>query len=338
MAQESQDLLSGRDALNWVQDQLYQQKTASGRAQQQVDQLQAMVLELADQLRRLEDQVREMNLRLQPVPHVQDETRRLEGLLHEVSERHTAVTGRLDTLDRAHQDEAERSRGERMELMRRVQDLEREQEGWLERQSALEDAGRRYQEGVAKLALQVQALSDVILSAEGKAGRAVESANRVEHAIAEVENAVVALQREDEAISERMRLAHEIVHRVEGTVLSRQDEVKQVPLLAERVELLRAERQRLEERTAKLEQALEDLASRVHRDEAISSRQDTQLHTHDDSLNGIREALVEQRRLLVDAFLKASQTQERARRRQIEEMEREIKELKQHAAGLTVEE
>lgn len=335
--QDQQELLPGHDALNWLQDQLYQQKAASTRMQQQVEQLQAMLLELAEQARRTEDMVRDLNLRIQPLPHIQDETRRLEGLLHDVAERQTQLAARIEGTDRQRQEEAERSRAERTDAVRRIQELEREQESWLERQSALEDAGRRYQESAAKVALQIQSLSDTIESAEGKAGRAVESVNRLEHTVAEIENAVVALRREDEALAERLRLAHEIVHRLESTVLSRQDEVKQMPLLAERVELLRAERQRLEDRTAKLEQALEDMTARLNRDEQITSRQEGQLRGHDDQINGIREALVEQRRLIVDGFLKAAQTQERARRRQIEEMEREIKELKQHAAGLTTE-
>lgn len=334
---DHQEPLAGRDAINWLQDQVHQQKASSGRVQQQVDQLQTMVLDMAEQVRRLEDLVRELNAHTQPLLQLREETRRLEGLLHEVSERQSQQAARTETIERQHQEDAERGRAERSEAMRRVQDLEREQEGWLERQAALEDAGRHYQEAAARMALQVQTLGGTIDSADGKAGRAVESVNRVEHAVAELENAVIGLKRDDEALAERLRLAHEIVHRVESTVLSRQDEVKQVPLLTERVELIRAERQRLEDRTARLEQTLEDLVSRVNRDEQIMGRQDGQLHNHDDQLTGMQQAVIEQRRLVADAFLKATQTQERARRRQIEEMEREIKELKQHAAGLSSE-
>ncbi len=48
----------------------------------------------------------------------------------------------------------------------------------------------------------------------------------------------------------------------------------------------------------------------------------------------MQEKLEEYRTLLISQLLKLHQSQERLKRRQIEDLEREIKELRKHAASL----
>ena len=64
-------------------------------------------------------------------------------------------------------------------------------------------------------------------------------------------------------LAERARLAHEVAARLETELHAQQEEYRVLPLLAERVELLRAERQRLEDRTSRGEESLEDARLRA---------------------------------------------------------------------------
>ena len=66
-------------------------------------------------------------------------------------------------------------------------------------------------------------------------------------------------------LAERARLAHEVGARLETELQAQQEEYRVLPLLAERVELLRAERQRLEDRTSRAEESLDDARMRLER-------------------------------------------------------------------------
>ena len=107
-----------------------------------------------------------------------------------------------------------------------------------------------------------------------------------------------------------------------------------LPLLAERVELLRAERQRLEDRTSRAEESLEDARARLEREEEFSTHVDTRLKAQDARLDHIHSSTLDYRRTLTDQLLKLNQMLERMKRREVEETERQVKELRLQANQL----
>jgi chromosome segregation ATPase len=152
-----------------------------------------------------------------------------------------------------------------------------------------------------------------------------------------VDTALDGLRREDQVLAERERLAGEVVHRLEEAVQGRQEDARRLELLGERVELYRAERQRLEDTAARMEEALEDLRGRLEKEEQRASRLDGNIQGCASRLDALQQQLQEYRDLVVQQFLKVTGTEERLRRHQIEELEREIKELRKHAARLAEE-
>jgi hypothetical protein len=116
-----------------------------------------------------------------------------------------------------------------------------------------------------------------------------------------------------------------------------EEEQRVLPLLQERVELLRAERQRLEDRTSRAEEAIEDARTRLEREEDFTTHVDARMKTYEARVEHVHGVTLDFRRTLTEQVLKLNQMLERMRRREIEESERQVKELRVHANQLKSE-
>lgn len=337
MVREQREVLSGKEALDWLQSEMHQAKAHVVRLQQQAEQMQALVLDLAEKVQHFEGSLREAAAQAAPVPQLQEGLHQALALVAGVQEEQGQASARVEEIVRLRQEETERLREERAELARRLEDVQRQIEAWQERQAAVTESSRHFQEGISRLSAQLQELSHRLDGAEGKAARGLEAAGRLEHEWSRVDSALDALRREDQVLAERERLAAEVVHRLEQAVQGRQEESRRLELLGERVELYRAERQRLEEKEAHLEQALEELRGRLEEQEQRASRLEGNLQGCVSRLEALQQQIQEYRQMVVGQFRKVTGTEERLRRHQIEGLEREIKELRKHAAGLAEE-
>jgi|GEM_PF-3342919 len=328
---------AGQDAVNWLQDQVVQLRTVSGRLQQQNDQFQAAILDLNEKLRDADARLREVGGKTIGLPTMQEQLRQVAGLLERIQDAEVLIDTKFEMIERTTHEERQRDQSERNDVYRRVQELERRAEGLLERQTTVDESSRRFQEEVSRAHLQFQTFNQRMEAAESRGGRNLDALTRIEQAQAEAESAIRALRREDDVLAERARLAHEVSARIETEMHAQQEEFRQIPLLAERVELLRAERQRLEDRTSRLEETLDDARVRVERLEEVATQLDTRMKAHDTRIDHVHTSTLEYRRSLSDHLLKLTQMIERMKRREIEEMERQAKELRVQASQLKSE-
>ncbi|HWQ28617.1 MAG TPA: hypothetical protein VNN12_06300, partial [Dehalococcoidia bacterium] len=268
--EEQRSFITEREAIDWLQAELLSERAHSARLSQQMEQLQAMVLDLAEQVRAIEDRQREVAAQAANAALLQDGIIAIQDVLNRVQEAQAAISARIDRLERERAAELERHRTNVNDLYHRVQALERDVQSWTDRQASLEDFSRRFQEAISKTELAVRSLETRADSTETRAGRAVEAANRVEQGLAEVERVLADLKREDETLNERVRLAHEVAHRLEGQIEASKEGYRDLPVLRERLELLRAERQRVEDRAAKLEAAVYELETWRQKQEHIA--------------------------------------------------------------------
>jgi chromosome segregation ATPase len=333
MAEQRASTISG-NPLGWAQDQLYQLKAQNAQLREQVNQLQGLVSDLTEQVRSLEAGLRATALNANQAPLLQDELNQAAALILQLQDAQAELRERVTALSRRREEETEREQDSWVDLARRTDQVEREVAGWRDRQAGVEEVGRRFQEGLSLVKTELQDAGRRLEAAETRAGRSLEGANRAEHTLTQVEAAILALQREDEAIAERARVAAEVAHRLESILNLNVNELQRLELLGERVELHRAERQRLEDRAARLEELFDELHTRADQSEHLQTRLTGQLLGHQARLDALQEQLAEQKQLVIEQLLKFSGTQERLRRRQIEELEQEIREMKKHAAGL----
>jgi chromosome segregation ATPase len=318
----------------WIQDQVVALKAQIGRLTQANDQLQAAVLDINEKLRDSEGRVREMTARTMGLAAMQEQLRQLSGLLDRIQDAEVLIDTKFEVMERATAEWQTRDQAEKNDLYRRLQDVERRTESLNERQSAVDDAARRLQDEISRSHLTFQAHNQRLEAVESKSARNTDALVRLEQEQAEAEQSLRALRREDDVLAERARLAHEVASRVETEMHALQEEMRSLPLLTERVELLRAERQRLEDRTSHIEETQANVVVRLEREEEATLHTDTRMKAYDGRIDHVHTITLDYRRSLTDQLLKLNQMLERMRRREVEEMERQVKELRNQQSHL----
>lgn len=324
-------------ALGWTQDQIYQLKSQVAQLEQQLGQLTTMVTKTNDSLRTMATTLQEASLGASQTPRLQEEINQSAALIMQLLDQQAETDNRLAELGRRKEVNEERDQQDWSEVAKRTERLERQVLLWHDRQSGVDEVGRRFQEGLSLLRQQMQQTEQRLELAEGKAARGMEGANRAEHTLTQVEADILALQQEDEAMTERARVTADVLQRLETTQTENLEELKRLELLAERIELHRAERQRLEDRALRLEEELQDLCGRTENSEQLQGKLSGQQQGLSSRLDSLQEMVEEQRKLLVDQIRKLTGTQDRTKRRQIQELERELRETKQFVADLSRE-
>jgi chromosome segregation ATPase len=337
VARPREDPAQSISTVAWLQDQFHLLKAQLGKVQHQTDQTQAMALDVADKMRQQEATIAELASQGSAIAPLQEEMRQLKEMLARLQEQQVQARTQLDETIRQRMSEAERGRVEVADLHRRLEDLERQVEEWLDRQSGIEDAARRYQEGIALANARGETMDQRLEALEGRASRNLEATNRIDQEISRIDAAIQGLEREDDLQAERARVALEAARRVEADVESERRDLRALAELSERMELLKVERQRLEDRLAQVEENANELRGLLSHQEQLLSVLDGRTQGYLGRLEALREEIMRHRQEFVEHLLKLSSGQEQLKRRQIEELEREIKELKQHAVGLTEE-
>jgi chromosome segregation ATPase len=323
--------------LAWLQDQFHLLKAQLGKVQHQTDQTQAMALDVSEKMRQQEATIADLASQASALVSLQEDMRQLKDVLARLQEEQVQARGHLEETSRQRLTEAERGRVEVTDQRRRQEDLERQVEAWLDRQSGMEDAARRYQEGLALANARAESMEQRLENLEGRASRNLEATNRIDQEISRIDAAIQGLEREDDLQAERARVALEAARRVEADVESERRDLRALTELSERTELLKVERQRLDDRLAQAEENISELRGLLGHQEQLLSVLDGRTQGYLGRLEALREEILRHRQQFVEHLLKLSSGQERLKRRQIEELEREIKELKQHAVGLTEE-
>ena len=324
-------------ALGWTQDQIYQLKSQAAQLKQQLEQLTTIVTKTNDSLRTTATTLQEASLGAAQTPRLQEEINQSAALIMQLLDQQAETDKRLGELGRRKEVDEERDQQDWSEVAKRTEQLERQVLLWHDRQSGVDEVARRFQEGLSLVRQQMEQMAQRLELAEGKATRGREGSNRTARTLTQVEANILALQQEDEAKSERSRVTADVLQRLETKQAESLEELKRLELLAERIELHRAERQRLEDRALRLEEELQELQGRAENSEHLQSRLGGQQQGLSSRLDSLQEMAEEQRKLLVDQIRKLTGTQDRTKRRQIQELERELREMKQFVADLSRE-
>ena len=322
------EVRASAELMSWLQEQVGQIKTQLGRMQQQNDQLQGAIIDINDASHETEAKLREIAAKTLGLPTMQEQLRQVSGLLERIQDAEVLIDTKFELLERQNAEERTRDQGEKNDLYKRVQDLERRAESLTDRQTTVDETNRRYQEDASRTHIQSQAMSQRLDAVESKSARAVEALGRLEQVHSEAEAAIRNLRREDDIIAERVRLVQEVGARLETELHGQQEEYRVLPLLSERVELLRAERQRLEDRTSHVEESLEDARTRLERQEEAAQHFEARIKSFDARLEHVHGTTLEYRRTLSEQILKLNVMLERMKRREIEELDRDVKELR----------
>ncbi len=334
MSPEDQEIKAATGTSQWLQDEFHNAKIQAGKLEQQVEQLQALLSDLVDRSRHQDEALAALNGQLSALTLLQEEVRQLQTLTSRLREEQERARAHLEEAARQQQAENEHIRSERADLARQAQDLERQIASWQERQNGIEETGKRYQESAAATAHQAAELQQRLDELEGRASRTLEAVNRLDQKLPEFEAAVENTLRTGETANERTRLLSDVVRRIESEIADHDRRLDELNELPERIDLGRVERQRLETRLNQLEELVTSLSSARDEHQRLLAALEGKHHGYEGRLDALNDRLNEYRQEFAEHLLKLTQGQEQLKRRQISDLEREIKELQQHALGL----
>jgi chromosome segregation ATPase len=314
----------------WLEEELRETKAALGRQQQAIEQLNGHIWDLATALHRTEDSIAALAPRLDILPEYDAVLHQIRDQIARLHEHGLGADARVADLFHAVQGEAERDREILNEFAHRLEAAERTVQQTHPRFEAIDEAARRTMEAVALLRQHLAELQRSHEATDTRLSRSVEAAGRTEHEFARLNGEVESLRRQDAAVADRVQVYTEMVKRLEAQISAVAADVTVKQDLLERIQLARVELHRVEERTAALEAVLNDL--RQADDEA--ARQLSLLQGRDRGLNerliGLQSEFATYRTVVAEQFQRLQQAQERAKRRQIEDLEREIREMRIH--------
>ena len=325
-------------AIGWAQDQLYQLKAQVGQLEQQLEQVQLINTKLSESTHKVEGSLQEAVLAASQTPRVQEELNQAIALIVQLQDRQAETKERIEELGRSRGLDEDRDLEEWADVVKRTEQLERQVDLWKDRQMGVDESRRNQSEEVALLQQRIQQMEVRLDTAEGKATKSLETAGGAEQKLSQVESTFDELRQQNEAIGERARVAAEAVNKVEHMLEQNLEELRRTELLAERIELHRAERQRLEDRALRLEEEVQELRGRADQAEHQQGKLGTQQQGLASRLDAVQEQVEEQRSILIEQIRKLTATQDRTKRRQIQELERELREMKQYIADLVREE
>jgi chromosome segregation ATPase len=329
-----EEVSESTNGISWVQDQLYQLKAAVGALEQQYGHMQSMVTQLGDSVRGVEAVLRETQGVVQTSERLQEEVNHTVGIVVQLQDLQAEANERIDLLTRREQADETHDAEQWIDVARKVDILERQVAQWHDRQAGVDEVGRRFQEGLSLIQQRLQDVDRRLEGTETRSGRALEGANRAEHTLTQADAAILDLKRDQDNLNERLRVTSEVAHRLENNVSEHIQDLQRVEMLAERIELHRAERQRLEDRALQLEEEQRDLRQRSEAEEQHRGRMVTQQSALSSRLDAMQEQLNQEKSKILEQLRRMVTSQERTKRRQVQELDRELREMRQYVAAL----
>ncbi len=316
------------NALQFLEEEQRQYKAQVFKFQQQLEQVQGSMWSLGDRLNSLEGAVSTVMAHGSRVSRLEEDLRQTRESIERFQSDVEGQRQQDTTTERLLQTELERERQARTELYQKLGDIERTESSFRDRLQLLDDTTRKRQEDLFNLERSLEPLRhrDEQLGQQLSSGQ--DALKRLAQEVEELRQESRALQAQDEVYQSRLQHLMDQIHRLETQDELRELEQRLSSILAEQNELHRIERQRTERSTVDLQLSYEQY--RTVLDEV--QQQILQLHGKAQSLTQyieqVREQFWEIRNSLTEQFGRIAANEELHRRRQVSELEQQLKELR----------
>lgn len=305
-------------ALVWLEEQLRGTRSAMGRLAQRVDAAEARAQEVEESLGRMSAVVTRLLPRLQEHPETADDAADLRDALAGFR---PSDGGRATEPDRALVSG----------LAHRLEAVERGISALTGRLDTYDEGMRRAVEAEAAVHERIEAVAREVEALGGRLTQVAETSNRIEQDRGRMAGDLETLRRRDDQMAERLQAYAEGVRRVESSLATVLNDTSKKDAAVERIELARAELRRVEERVAGIEADAHDL--RTHHEQAVSrlSALDGRQKGYNERLTGAQQEFTAHQARVTDQFARLLRLQERLARRQIEDLERDLRDIRSHA-------
>jgi len=316
------------EALNeWLDRELRDTRARLHKVESELEQSLKRVWTLESDVKRLSDGATKAGSAASVVSGLREELRQVRDMLGRMQDRQTAIAARAEEALRQRSAGDGRDKHDIGAVARQVEAVARNVESYENRIQVLEEALRRSEEDVAGVRLTTQALERIVEENATRANRALETAARLEQGVAGNTGDIGNLQKADEAVSERVKFILEQVHRA-AERLEKLEDLAQFPDEArELIHRATSERELMAQRVALIEKLAGELAERTQKMGHGLAKVETRQHVQNAQIVDLSGEVHETAEQLMGQLKRFNQLLLRQRRRQLDTLAAEIKEL-----------
>ncbi len=317
---------STENRLQYLDEELREAKAALHKVDHELKQALDQIWNLDSGLHKLEESVGDSG-GADAFPAVQEEVRELRSQADRLQDRHNELAGHAEELGRQQQSDLEREREERAALLKQAEAAARSVGQFESRIHRLEDSLRHMEEAVAEFRLSQNARGHEVEELTSRGARNLETTLRLEHRMDALATDIEALHKRDGELEEKVSLYEERVHREEERVAKFERELSLPREIKEQLDRARFEQQQMIEHLAKMESSTTELSESTAEFVQGLARIDQRTQRQADRLMELAEEVRKQRETVFEQLKRLVRTMERQRRRQMETLTQEIKEL-----------
>jgi len=328
---EQRHLNAVEDVLAWLEDGLRETRTQLVRLEQGFQSTQGTLADLTSKVHSAEDGSAAVSRRLGEFNAIANQVVQLHQSLSIMDETVRESERRLNEALRVQHQESERQRQELNDALRHIELLQRAVEGWGSRFENVEATIGRLQEALTLTRQRTEELDRRQETAEIHATRVAEAFKRYEHLTGRLEVDIEGLQKGHIQAGDRIQAFSEAMKRIEEHNDAVAAEVTAQRDIFERMDLLRAELHRLEDRIAGAETQRDLDRQELEDHQRVISLLDGKDRGFADRLAMLQGELGAYRELVEEQFNRLHLTLDRQKRHQIEELQRELRDLQVNA-------
>lgn len=328
---EPQDPVRNLQArLGFLEDEHRETRLLAQKLQQHVDTVLNSQRDASLRHESLEHALNASRSQIARFPGLEEEVRQLRDRYSAIQEDVAAAGQMQDKLLRLQDVEHDRLRTADAEILNRVDSLVDQINEILARLAPVADLLRRLGDGITRLTHDFEQLNGKVDGLTARHGLMGEQLRRVELEIGRIEKEFDPLRAQDAVALNRVQITLDQVKRVDEQVQEISSAVAEVQELAERVQIYRIEHQRLEEQLGHVLSGIEAMNQRADEQARQVRTLEERRSSQQEHLLRLQQELSETRNELGNRVLETHQLQTQSRLRELGELERAVRELKDH--------
>lgn len=316
------------EALNeWLERELRDTRARLHKVEAELEQSLKRTWTLESDVKRLSEIASQSGSAASVVTGLREELRQVQDQLGRMQDRQTAIANRAEEALRQRSAGDGRDKHDIGAVAKQIDAVGRKVEPYESRIQFIEEALRKYEEDVSGVRLSNASLDRVVEEIGTRANRALETASRLEQSVANHGGDVSSLKKADESFDERVKFILEQVHRAADRIEKLEEFASFPDEARELIHRSTSERELLAQRMALIEKMAGELSERTqtlgHNLAKVESRQHVQNAQVVDLAGQVHETAEQ----LLGQLKRFNQLLLRQRRRQLDTLAAEIKEL-----------
>jgi chromosome segregation ATPase len=316
------------EALNdWLERELRDTRARLHKVESELEQSLKRVWTLESDVKRLSEAAGQSGSAASVVSGLREELRQVRDQLGRMQDRQTTIANRADEALRQRSAGDGRDKHDLGTVAKRIEAVARHVEPFENRIQVIEEALRKHDEAVAGVRLNNASLDRLVEEMGTRANRALETAARLEQGAAANAGDVGSLKKADESFDERIKFILEQLHRAADRIEKLEEFAAFPDEARELIHRATSERDLLTQRMALIEKMAGELSERAqslgHNLAKVESRQ----HVQNAQIVDLSGQVHETAEQLLAQLKRFNQLLLRQRRRQLDTLAAEIKEL-----------